>query len=84
MNYLRIRLPGLDLMKAAQEAAKLPAAEQLPTLVAVILRHAPDTTAGQARDLARMAIQAAGRLPRGPTPPTSLPPAPLRPWGGNG
>lgn len=57
-DYLKGRLPGFDLPRAVREAERLPPAEQLPTLVEVLQKAFADLSAGQARDLARMALQA--------------------------
>lgn len=57
-DYLKGRLPGFDLPRAVREVARLPPAEQLPTLVEVLQKAFADLSAGQARDLARMALQA--------------------------
>lgn len=71
-QYLRGRLPGFDLPHAVREVEKLPAADQVGALVERLQKAFPDLTAGQARDLARMAIQARreGRiLPGAPSGP---------------
>lgn len=78
--YLAREVKGLDLIKAAQAVRELPPADQLPVLVEVIQRADPSWTAGAARDLARMALQAVGRLPASGVRLTPLPPAPLRPF----
>ena len=57
-EYLKGRLPGFDLPRAVREVARLPPAEQLPTLVEVLQKAFADLSAGQARDLAQMALQA--------------------------
>lgn len=77
--FLRDRLPaGFDLPRAVREAAALPVAEQVPTLAEALQRAVATLTAGQARDLARMAMQARreGRILPG-KPGERLLPAPL-------
>jgi len=57
-EYLKGRLPGFDLPRAVREVARLPPAQQLPALVETLRKAFADLSAGQARDLAQMALQA--------------------------
>lgn len=71
-DYLKGRLPGFDLPAAVRLVKKLPPADQVGALVEALQKAFPDLTAGQARDLARMAMQSRreGRiLPGAPSGP---------------